>query len=260
MIVLVGETSAASDIQEYIISNSSNNLRILTKENKLILSTPEGRVLREGNFSDCAIWLEELDCRVLVNASHPSTAQKLSYLQAFCEQANIAYASLMRPETKISPSPYIYEAGEMEQAIRVLEDRVQVQRSKGRRATIFVTTGSHQLEILTASSLMKSARLVVRVLPEGRLVQKCQDLRIPPRDIAALQGPFTKEINRALFKFYGANILLTRDSGAAGGTDTKLSAALALEMDIVLIRRNYSANETGFRTVKEVKSWLQAYL
>ena len=41
-----------------------------------------------------------------------------------------------------------------------------------------------------------------------------------------MQGPFSKEINKALFKFYGADILLTRDSGLDGGTDTKILCGL----------------------------------
>ena len=45
------------------------------------------------------------------------------------------------------------------------------------------------------------------------------------------------ELNRELFRKYGAEVIITKNSGTIGGTDTKFAAAAALNLPIVLIDR-----------------------
>jgi len=145
----------------------------------------------------------------------------------------------------------------MVEALLQLEQRVDaLYQERGRTVTVFVTTGSHQLESIEQSSFARYARLVVRVLPEGRLVRKCQDMGLSPRDIVAMQGQFSKENNKSLFKFYGADIQLTRDSGSAGGTDTKISAALELGVEIVLVKRTKTYAGLTVNNVQELLEWV----
>ncbi len=216
MIMLLGETAAAREISECLHNRGIEFKRIQTWTEKAFSQIPS----------------------VILDASPPSSSVKLAPLRQWCEQRGIPYLRLERPETLIPDSLLIYPVFTWEEALLQLEQRVvTIHKANGRIVTIFVTTGSHQLESIVQSSFARCARLVVRILPEGRLVQKCQDMGIPPRDIVAMQGQFSREINKALFKFYGADILLTRDSGLAGGTDTKISAALELGIETVLVKR-----------------------
>lgn len=235
MIVLLGDTAEARDI--------AAGLRI-----------------RGLKFERLQIWTEKA-CRqtpsVILDVSHPSSNGKSAAVSQWCEQRSIFYLRLERPETKIPDSSLIFPVYNWEEALFQLKQRVDIlYREKERRVTIFVTTGSHQLENLVLSSFARSARLVVRVLPQGRLVQKCEDLGIHPRDIVAMQGPFSKEMNRVLFKFYGADILLTRDSGLAGGTDTKISAALELGLEIILIKKSKTSTGLIVNNINELLAWV----
>lgn len=235
MIVLLGATAAAREIEEHLRNRGIALVHMETQVEKSLLTAPS----------------------VVLDLSHPSSSIKFAPLRQWCEQRGIPYLRLERPETQVPVSSQIYPVFDWEELLRKLEQRVMdFRRQKGRPATVFVTTGSHQLETITQSPLARLSRLVVRVLPEGRLVQKCQDLGIPPRDIVAMQGPFSKEINRILFKFYGADLLLTRDSGPAGGTDTKISAALALGLEIVLLKRTRASAGLTVNSVEEVLVWL----
>ena len=56
-----------------------------------------------------------------------------------------------------------------------------------------------------------------------------------PKDIIALQGPFTREFNREMFRQYGADVIITKNSGTIGGTDTKFSAADDLGLPVILV-------------------------
>lgn len=237
MIVLLGETAAAREISECLKNRGIKFERIQTWTEKASLQIPS----------------------LIIDASPPSSSVKFAPLRLWCEQRGISYLRLERPETMIPVSPLIYPVFSWEEALLQLEQRVgALHHEKGRPVTVFITTGSHQLESIIQSPLARFARLVVRVLPEGRLVQKCQDMGIPPRDIVAMQGQFSKEINRVFFKFYGAEILLTRDSGSAGGTDTKISAALELGLEIVLIKRNNLNLGLTVNSVHELLDWVDS--
>lgn len=239
MIMLLGETAAAREISECLKNRGIEFKRIQTWTEKASLKIPF----------------------FIIDASPPSSSVKFAPLRQWCEQGGIPYLRLERPETLIPASPLIYPVFSWEEALLQLEQRVEaLYQESGRSVTVFVTTGSHQLESIVRSPFARFARLVVRVLPEGRLVQKCQDLGIEPRDIVAMQGQFSKEINRVLFKFYGADILLTRDSGPAGGTDTKISAALELGLETVLVKRTKSNTGLTVSNVNELLDWVDAYI
>ncbi|HBV87304.1 precorrin-6A/cobalt-precorrin-6A reductase [Desulfosporosinus sp.] len=239
MILLLGETAAAREISECLNSRRLELTRMQTWSEKTCLYMPS----------------------LIIDASPPSSSVKFASLRQWCDQRDIPYLRLERPETIIPVSPLIYTVRNWEEALLQLEQRVgALHQEKGRPITVFVTTGSHQLESIIRSPFARLARIVVRVLPEGRLVQKCQDMGIPPRNIVAMQGQFSKEINKVSLKFYGADILLTRDSGAAGGTDTKISAALELGLDIVLIKRNHANIGLTVNSVHELLDWIDANL
>ena len=235
MIILLGETAAAREIAACL---KNRGLEFECTQNwteKACLQTPS----------------------VILDASHPSSSGKFASLSQWCERRGIFYLRLERPETKIPASSLIFPVYNWEEALLQLKKRVEnLYQEKGRQVTIFVTTGSHQLESVVLSSFACLARLVVRVLPQGHLVQKCQDVGIHPRNIVALQGPFSKEINRVLFKFYGADILFTRDSGLAGGTDTKILAALELGLEIVLVKKPKASTGFTVDTVNELLDWV----
>ncbi|SDG70981.1 precorrin-6A/cobalt-precorrin-6A reductase [Desulfosporosinus hippei] len=237
MILLLGETAAAREISECLNNRRLELMRIQMWNEKSCLHLPS----------------------LIIDASPPSSSLKFAPLRNWGEQRGIPYLRLERPETIIPVSPLIYPIANWEEALSLLEQRVSaLYQEKGRLATVFVTTGSHQLDSIVRSSFARFARIVVRVLPEGRLVQKCQDMGISPRDIVAMQGQFSKEVNRVFFKFYGADILLTRDSGSAGGTDTKISAALELGLEIVLIKRNTVNLGLTVYSVHELLDWVDA--
>jgi len=260
MVLLIGETISAREISANLLDREIKHVRVLPKDQSAVLIKPGGELLAAGPYEEIRNWLEGHDCRAVIDAGHPATVSKLISFRYFCELNGIPYARLERPETKLPPSQLVHVASSWNDALDCLLERVSAISREGHRPTVFITTGSHQLESLTAHPVAERSRLVVRVLPEGRLVQKCQELGIPPRDIVALQGPFSKEINRSLFKFYGADILLTRDSGAAGGTDTKLSAALALNMEVVLLKRTGTAAGLSLHSAREVITWLNKIL
>ncbi|OPY22872.1 MAG: cobalt-precorrin-6x reductase [Methanobacterium sp. PtaU1.Bin097] len=80
-------------------------------------------------------------------------------------------------------------------------------------------------------------RIVARILPTTFSIEKCQEAGIPPQNIVAMQGTYSKEFNQALMKEYDIKVVVTKESGKSGGTPSKLQAALELGIHIVMVMR-----------------------
>lgn len=172
--------------------------------------------------------IEKNGVRVVVDMSHPFSQTISGPLNDYCRTINIPYLRFVREEVDLPESPLLFPVYSWEEA---------AERAAGLGSTIFLTTGSYNLDLFIKHQSMAGKRLVVRVLPDPRVIAKVCSLGISPRDIVAMQGPFSKEMNKATFKMYNASVVVTKDSGRVGGTDSKISAALNLKIPVVVIRR-----------------------
>ncbi|HWQ89113.1 MAG TPA: precorrin-6A reductase [Desulfitobacteriaceae bacterium] len=259
MIFLLGETAAAREIASILATQDIQFTHLEIREHLVRIIQPSGEYQKDKSFSELQSFLSAFECRAVVDAAHPSRGAVFAPLRQLCEQWGIPYVRMERPETRLPDYPLIYPVASWEEGLLCLENIAEelVRKENRRSVTVFVTTGSHQLESLTQRAIKRNIRLVVRILPQASIVQKCQNLGIPPRDIVAMQGPFSRDLNRNLFKFYGSDVLLTRDSGRAGGTDTKISAALSLGLRIILLKKLENMPGQIFYAVDELLEWLQ---
>ena len=107
------------------------------------------------------------------------------------------------------------------------------------------------------SKALSGKEIWARVLPTPEVVAQCKDLGLTPKYIVAIQGPFSLAMNRAMFTDTQADVMVMKNSGLVGGTDTKLTAAMETGAAIVVIDRPISRSEYPVLTsVKEViKAW-----
>ena len=103
--------------------------------------------------------------------------------------------------------------------------------------SVFVTTGSRNLEPYADKAVETGISLIVRVLPALESVQACERVGISSMNIIAGKGPFSLEENIKAIKRHGIGVLVTKDSGEAGGTLQKLEAARMNNCEIVLVAR-----------------------
>jgi precorrin-6Y C5,15-methyltransferase (decarboxylating) len=89
---------------------------------------------------------------------------------------------------------------------------------------ILLTTGSKDLEVYCQSKELRE-RLYVRVLPGAESLAACHAQGISGRQIIAMQGPFSEEMNLALIHQFDIRHLVTKESGRSGGVPQKLDAA-----------------------------------
>lgn len=87
-----------------------------------------------------------------------------------------------------------------------------------------MTTGSKELSVYASSEKIKN-RLYVRVLPGLESLHICMEQEISGKQIIALQGPFSEEMNTAILHQYQIQCMVTKKSGRAGGYEEKIKAA-----------------------------------
>ena len=165
------------------------------------------------------------DC--LVDASHPYAENVSVNAISACEFSKIPYVRYEREEVKISYKN-IFRVETYEQAATKAAELGK---------NIFVTTGSRNLQKFVQSDALKNCSLTVRILPTSEVLNDCEKLGLTPKQIVAMQGPFSVKLNAELFKHANAEVIVTKNSGKIGGADTKISAAELLNLPVVMIDR-----------------------
>ena len=90
-------------------------------------------------------------------------------------------------------------------------------------------------------------------------MQRAIDLGVPRSHICAMQGPFSKDFNTALWRDWQIDCVVTKDSGDAGGYDAKVAAAQALGIPVLVIQRPTLAYPRVVSTFDALLQQLQAW-
>jgi len=175
-----------------------------------------------------AALLKERRVTVVVDATHPFAMEARRNAWQAAVACRVAYLRFTRPPEPLPGHPLVKAAPDFAAAAAVAVAHGPV---------IFLTTGSKTLPFFLPAARAAGCRVVARVLPEPEAIAACCEQGLLPRDIVALQGPVAEELNRALFRAFGATVVVAKESGARGGQGAKVRAALSLGIPVVVVRR-----------------------
>lgn len=194
-------------------------------------------------------YLPQHDIRLFVDASHPYAVHVSENAMAACRRLGIPYIRYERSLAELSYDGII--------VVHSYEEAAEQAAANGR--TVFLTTGSRNLQRFTASESLKDCVLVARVLPTAEVLALCERLGLTPKQIVALQGPFSTELNKELFLKYHADVIVTKNSGVIGGTDTKFAAAAELGLPVIVIDRPVMHYDHLAHSYEEVLSFIEKW-
>lgn len=150
-------------------------------------------------------------------------------------------AAPVQPQTSPAAAPPVLYVKTAQEACAVIS------RLPGR---VLLTTGSKELACFAALPDC-AQRLIVRVLPAEESIAQCRAAGIPRAHIIAMQGPFSLEMNCATLRQFACRVLVTKDSGAPGGTAEKLAAARCCGAAAVVIGRPAQGGGIPLAAAKE---------
>ena len=84
----------------------------------------------------------------------------------------------------------------------------------------------------------------IRLLPTLDGIRACEALDIPHRNIIAMQGPFSLDLNRVILEQFNIQWLVTKDGGAVGGFMEKAKACAYCGARLLVLRRPRENGET----------------
>ena len=176
----------------------------------------------------------------MVDATHPYAAAIHAAAARVAEEKDIPCFRFVRPAAVDAATPDVEFAPD-HPAAAVAAFR------RGR--PVLLTTGTRNLAPYVAQSRRTGLPLIVRVLDRSDSLEACLDAGIPPEHILAGRGPFSLADNRRQIRAFGVGVLVTKDSGAAGGTAEKLEAARAEGCEIIVVTRPDIGNKPIFADV-----------
>lgn len=216
----------------------------------------QGRMKRE----EIAELLLNSRFKAVVDATHPYAKVVTCNIRESVkelEEQGMRIPCLRLKRDNIVPEnlEYQYKSGVYKDSNRIASDNITyfetneecAEALEHTEGNILLTTGSKELSKYCGLDSVKN-RLYVRVLPGMESLSLCMEQGICGKQIIAMQGPFTTEMNEAVIHQYHISCLVTKESGVAGGYGEKLEAAKRTGTQVYVIGRpeekeGYSFNE-----------------
>ena len=222
----------ATEYGEIVMRDQTDAEAARAKEQSLV-SLHRGRMDRK----QIEEFLRNEGYEIVVDATHP-------YAKVVTENLRGAVAALQTSEKKAQSPIYLRlereisetpEAEDPAVSIRYFESNADCAKAlENTEGNILLTTGSKELVTYCASGRLND-RLYVRILPGRESLELCMEQGIKGRQILALQGPFSTEMNAAILKQYDIRHMVTKNSGRTGGYQEKLEAAKMLGIPVYVI-------------------------
>ncbi len=215
---LITEAVSESDLRLHVCVATAYGASLLPLRENVIVY--QGR-MDEKEMRDFLLQIAPAYC---LDATHPYAALVTENLQRACRKLEIPYIRVGRQAE--SQADFI-SVESVEKAAEFLS------RVSG---NIFLTTGSRELEKYMVIPDYKD-RCFARVLPVVEVMEKCRQLGFEGRNLIAMQGPFSEEMNYAMLKQTQSEWMVTKNSGREGGYPEKCEAALWAGVKLIVIER-----------------------
>lgn len=172
--------------------------------------------------AEIAALIKSSGYKLIIDATHPYATAATQNIKAACSEANAEYLRLIREKsTDISGRTF----ADMNELIRYLN-------GSGKR--VLSALGSKELPALKNVTNYRD-RIWARVLPADGIEEYCRSLGFA--NIIVGKGPFSEEENVEHIRKSGAEIFVTKESGAAGGFPEKVSAAEKCGAELAVLLR-----------------------
>ncbi|TDR79815.1 precorrin-3B C(17)-methyltransferase [Paludibacterium purpuratum] len=164
--------------------------------------------------------------RAIIDATHPYASEISQQLIELSQQLDLRYLRFERPSL-VDEFP-ARRVADMDQAALLA-------MQLGSR--IFLATGSKDLGRFMQAPGASDKQWFLRMAPDPQQLQRALDLGVPRGHLCAMQGPFSREANETLWRDWGIDCVVSKESGEAGGYRAKAEAAAALGIPFIVVER-----------------------
>lgn len=238
MIWIIGGTSDARKLIDKLDESCDYAVTIATEGGRNFFDSKNlfvGRMTKQ-EMEDFA---SEKKVDTLVDLSHPYARLVSENAKEVCEKLEIRYIRFVREKTS-------HHEGE----IYLKSYQESYDYLKKTSGTVFFTTGSKNIP--NFEKIKGKNRFIYRILPVTESLSIPEKEGVHMRDLVAMVGPFSKDLNVALFKSFQVNYCVLKDSGSAGGTLEKLQACQEVGVKAIIIGRDEETGEADIDKILEM--------
>lgn len=225
MIWIIGGTKDSRDFIELLLKNGLKDKIIVTT------ATEYGGKLLENldilvhskrlTVEDMEKFVQENKIKTIVDLSHPYAVEVSKNAISCSKKSSIQYIRYERKEIENN-----YEKSRT--FTRIQEIKNYLDEKNG---NVLVTLGSNNIEYFR--DIKDLDRYYFRILPKWEMLKKVEEVGVLPKNIIAVQGPFSKNMNIATIEEYNIKYLITKKSGNSGGELEKLEACREKNIEII---------------------------
>lgn len=242
-IAIFAGTTEGRKLSEILVrAGIAHTVCVATAYGEIVLNKHPLVQIRQGRMDqeEIAGFLEEGQFTHVIDATHPFAEEITSNIKTAVEGQNsrgerVSYLRLKRNGSRRQGSCVTYFETN-EDCARALNDT---------QGNILLTTGSKELFRYCQNRAVKD-RLYVRILPSIESLSLCMEQGICGKQIIAMQGPFTVELNEAVIRQYHISCVVTKESGAIGGYPEKVEAAERTGTKVYVIGRPRDGEGASF--------------
>lgn len=246
ILIFAGTTEGRKLAEHLAASGIPHTLCVATEYGEIVLKEHPLTRVHRGRMSREEIqeFIARGNFAAVVDATHP-------YAEVITENIRLAMQGMELPYFRLKRETREQEAYD---GVTYFDSNEVCARALEKvEGNILLTTGSKELYKYCVSDAVKQ-RLYVRVLPGIESIRLCMEQGIGGRQLLALQGPFTTELNEAILHQYRIKCLVTKESGRCGGYREKLEAAARAGIPVFVIGNAHKEEGDSFRTICQALS------
>lgn len=210
MIWVIGGTKDSRDFIESFPYKKKLIVTVATEYGAKLLADIGNIDLKIGKMDkkEMDVFIQSKKIEKIVDISHPYAEEVSKNAMEISRKNNIVY--------------FRYERENLDERIGKEYDNLDslleaIEKIEG---NILSTLGSNSLERICG--LKNKENIYFRILPKWDIIKKSEELGVLAKNIIAMQGPFTLDMNLAIIKQFDIKCIVSKKSGNIGGEREKI--------------------------------------
>ena len=238
-LLILGGTSEASSLAHLIFKTEFNATISYAGRVERIRQQPiQKRIGGFGGVDGLASYIISNGITHLVDATHPFAAQISQNAILACQNTNIPFAALTRPEWQKQETDNWHLVPDIKAAAAALDCNPK---------RVMLAIGRMHL-----GNFYKNPQHFYLV----RIVDRNKELpAFPNQVIEVSRGPFTTDYDKSLLSKYQIDLIVAKNAGG-NAAYAKIDAARQLDIKVIMIERPFIVDRLTFYTPEEVVQWI----
>lgn len=251
MILVLGGTSETATVAQALAEAGRQVLVSTATDIPLAVGTHPFIRHRQGRLDAAAMatLLVQEKITALVDVTHPYAVEVRATAERVARAAGVPYFTYVRPGGSVDVVDGVDWVDLVDSHAAAAHIASQFKKP------ILLAIGSRHVADYVGPAREAGVPVIARVLPHHESLTACRAAGLPDDHIITGRGPFTLEQNRELIRRFSIGVMVTKDSGEAGGFQAKRDAARLECCHFIVVGRTPVTAPNAF---DQIESLIQA--